>query len=56
MWCVCVCVCSPVYSHETVNVTFKSIAMKKGSFELVIRFSSRELTDIMGDADLEILP
>lgn len=45
----------PVYSHETVNVTFKSIAMKKGSFELVVRFSSRELTDIMGDADLEVL-
>ena len=41
--------------RNMAKATFKTTAMRKGSFELVVRFSSRELTDIMGDEDLEIV-
>lgn len=39
---------------NAARAVLKTIPVKKGTFELVVRFSSNQLTDVMGDEDVTV--
>ena len=46
---------SPVGPYGTASAEFTTFSVKRGAFELVVRFSSDQLADILNDEDTEAL-
>lgn len=40
---------------DTASAMFKTIPVKEGAAELMVRFSSNQLVDILGDKDVKIV-
>jgi len=49
------CPDSPVGPYGTVSAELTTFPVKRGSFEMVVRFTSDQLTDILGDEDVEVM-
>lgn len=52
-WCVLCCRSVPPQGLVSADLT--TIPVKAGDVELVVRFSSTQLSDIMGDVDTKVL-
>lgn len=46
---------SMVYPLNTAEAVLKTIPVMQGTFQLLVTFSSAQVTDIMGDLDAEIV-
>ena len=46
---------SPVGPYGTASAEFTTFPVKRGAFELVVRFSSDQLADILNDEDTEVV-
>ena len=46
---------SPVGPYGTASAEFTTFSVKRGAFELVVRFSSDQLADILNDEDTEVV-
>ena len=46
---------SPIGPYGTASAEFTTFPVKRGAFELVVRFSSDQLADILNDEDTEVV-
>ena len=46
---------SPVGPYGTASGEFTTFSVKRGAFEMVVRFSSDQLADILNDEDTEVV-
>ena len=46
---------SPVGPYGTASAEFTTFSVKRGAFEMVVRFSSDQLADILNDEDTEVV-
>ena len=46
---------SPVGPYGTASAEFTTFSVKRGAFELVVRFSSDQLADVLNDEDTEVV-
>ena len=46
---------SPVGPYGTASAEFMTFPVKRGAFELVVRFTSDQLADILNDEDTEVV-
>ena len=50
-----VCLSRYVYAGNTAKAVLKTVALKEGSAELLVRFSSKQLTDVLGAEDVKVV-